>query len=169
MSDDVVRVFAYGSNLSTRRLRARTPSARALCVAALAGYALRFHKRGADGSAKADAFRTGDAEDRVWGVVWEVAADELPALSEVEAGYDLCEVELRTRDGARLRAHTYCANAAAIDAGCVAFDWYVEYIREGVLEHGLPADCVRALEGVPRVPDPIRERARANARKRDGR
>lgn len=169
MSDDVVRVFAYGSNLSTRRLHARTPSARAVCVASLGGYALRFHKRGADGSAKADAFRTGNTADRVWGVVWEIAADELPALSEVEAGYDLREVELRTRDGVTLHAHAYRACTAAIDASCVAFDWYVEYVREGALEHGLPEDCVRALEGVPRVPDPVRARTRAEAPKHEGR
>ena len=62
--------FAYGSNLHPARLAARTPSCHALGRAVLARHVLRFHKRGRDGSAKCDAWFTGDPTDRLYGVVY---------------------------------------------------------------------------------------------------
>jgi hypothetical protein len=53
--------FAYGSNMSVSRLVARTPSAQPLGRCALRGHQLRFHKVGGDGSAKCDAFHTGNS------------------------------------------------------------------------------------------------------------
>ncbi|WP_372836144.1 SufD family Fe-S cluster assembly protein, partial [Pontibacterium sp.] len=43
--------FAYGSNMSLKRLQARVPSAMPLCSATLTRYQLRFHKSGKDLSA----------------------------------------------------------------------------------------------------------------------
>ena len=52
--------FAYGSNMSTARLRGRVPSCKPLGVATLPGHALRFHKRSADKSGKCNAFASGN-------------------------------------------------------------------------------------------------------------
>lgn len=49
--------FAYGSNMSSARLRARVPSCRPIGIAFLPGHELRFHKRSKDGSGKCDAFQ----------------------------------------------------------------------------------------------------------------
>ena len=47
--------FAYGSNMSQRRLQARVPSATFLGIGILLGHALAFHKISKkDGSGKCD-------------------------------------------------------------------------------------------------------------------
>ena len=51
--------FAYGSNLHPTRLGDRAPSVELVGTAVLEGHALRFHKRGADGSGKCNALATG--------------------------------------------------------------------------------------------------------------
>ena len=76
-----IAVFAYGSNLCVERILARVRSTRVLTVARLEGHALRFHKRGRDGSAKADAWSSGDPRDVVWGVVYELATADKATLS----------------------------------------------------------------------------------------
>ena len=59
--------FAFGSNMSTRRLGARIPEAVALCVGELRAWTLLCNKTGLDGSAKANIERS--ATGAVWGVV----------------------------------------------------------------------------------------------------
>lgn len=152
-------LFAYGSNLSVRRLRARTPSARPWCVARLAGHALRFHKRGADGSGKADAFRTGRREDLVWGAVYSVLTAELPALDRAERGYDAMLLDVATRMGLIVPARVYLARHSTIDPTLRPFRWYHRYVREGARRHGLPPDHVARIARVRSIPDPDRERA----------
>lgn len=94
--------FCYGSNMSRRRLQARVPSARFVAVAELPCHQLRFHKAAMDGSAKCDAYQTGITDDRVIGVVYEIADDEKPDLDKHEAlgrGYNEKQVEVTTRTG----------------------------------------------------------------------
>lgn len=141
-------VFAYGSNLSTRRLRARTPSARPHCVARLAGHTLRFHKRGADGSGKADAFHTGRTDDEVWGAVYSMRAAELRTLDAIEGGYDALELKVITPVGLVVPARVYRATASTIDATLRPFRWYLAHVRRGARRHGLPAAYI---EGIRRV------------------
>ena len=143
------RYFAYGSNLSTERLRARVPSARARGRGRLLHHALRWHKIGRDGSGKCDIVPT-SAPSVVWGVLFDVAQDEKPALDAVEGlgiGYFEKEVRIVTDDGECL-ALTYHANPARIDAALRPFDWYKDYVVRGAREHGLPADYIRELEVV---------------------
>lgn len=64
--------FAYGSNMSSVRLKERAPSSRAVGVAQLPEYVLKFHKRSKDGSGKCNALFTGVATDVVFGVVFEM-------------------------------------------------------------------------------------------------
>ena len=49
-----MRYFAYGSNMSSRRLRERMPGARAESRAILPCHRLAWHKIGKDGSGKCD-------------------------------------------------------------------------------------------------------------------
>lgn len=76
--------FAYGSNMCTGRLRQRVPSADPVRVARLLNHSLRFHKRSRDGSAKADAFFTGEPENVVWGVVFDIDPADKLRLDEHE-------------------------------------------------------------------------------------
>ena len=82
--------FAYGSNLLTRRLRARVPSARPLGPALLKGHRLAWHKISRDGSGKCDI--TPDPGGTVWGVVFEIDPQKKCGLDRTEAlgfGYDV--------------------------------------------------------------------------------
>ena len=77
--------FSYGSNMSSKRLRMRAPSATFVAVAELSAHILRFHKKSdRDGSAKCDAYHTGDDAHRLFGVVFRVDAAHLPLLDKAE-------------------------------------------------------------------------------------
>jgi hypothetical protein len=124
--------FAYGSNLATARLRARVPSAVARGVARAPGYALRLDKLGADGSAKANL--RPDRGSEVWGVVYALDPGHWPDLDACEPGYARVGIEVWEGD-ASLRAQTYLSERFT-DA--LALAWYVQLIRDGASEHGLP-------------------------------
>ena len=140
------RYFAYGSNMSTERVQARVPSARARGRGQLLRHALRWHKLGRDGSGKCDVVLA-DAESVVWGVLFDVAWAEKPWLDEAEGlgvGYFEKEVRIVTDDGECL-ARTYYANPDRINAALRPLGWYKDHVVRGAREHGLPADYVRAL------------------------
>ena len=155
------RYFAYGSNMHPRRLGARLSSARPIGARALAGYALRFHKAGKDGSAKCDAEPTGNAEDRVWGVLYEIDAAQEAVLDRVEGlgiGYRKAQVRLASAAGEGCDAFIY--RALRIDAALRPFAWYKRHVVEGARAAGLPTAYVAAIERLPALPDPCAERAR---------
>ena len=143
------RYFGYGSNMSTERLRARVPSARARGRGRLLHHTLRWHKLGRDGSGKCDIEPT-DTRNVVWGVLYDVAWSEKTALDAAEGlgtGYFEKEVRIVTDDGECL-ALTYHANPDRIDSALRPRDWYKDYVVRGAREHGLPADYIRTLEQV---------------------
>ena len=93
---ETVLYFAYGSNMLTRRLTIRTPSAVAVGNAYVEGYRLTFDKVSTDGSGKCDIEHTGNAADRVWGVLFRIAIAEASDLDDAEGlghGYRKGEVE----------------------------------------------------------------------------
>ena len=157
-----MKYFAYGSNMSSKRLRARTPSARPVGVYTLRGFALRFHKVGKDGSGKCDAFRTGDSADRVVGVLYDLAPADEAHLDRVEGlgwGYRKERVEVEGPGGNIESAFTYCA--IRIDTSLRPYSWYLEHVLAGAREAGLPAECVAELERQGATPDPCATRERA--------
>lgn len=160
-----IPVFAYGSNLCRERLRARVPSARRWAIGCVFGRTLAFHKRGRDGSAKADAAFTGHANDSVWGVVYQVAASEKPLLDRYESlgvGYDEVEVPVATAAGV-CYARMYVARPEAIVTSLRPFSWYRDFVVHGAVEHGLPGRYLRRLCRVTAEADPDRSRHASNA------
>jgi gamma-glutamylcyclotransferase (GGCT)/AIG2-like uncharacterized protein YtfP len=157
-------IFAYGSNMSTARLRARVPSARPLASARLDGHRLRFHKRGwRDGSGKADAAASSEPETHLWGVVFRIELAEKADLDRIEGlgnGYDEARLEVASPGGRRWHAWLYRAHASAVDADAIPFRWYRDLVLAGAREHGLPDDYIRRhIAGCPTRPDPDRDRA----------
>lgn len=154
-----MKIFAYGSNLSSDRLRDRVPSATFIGRARLNGYCLRFHKRGADGSGKANAFRTGSANDCVWGAIFECPDDEKAVLDDIENGYNSDRVPVELDEGRVERVWVYLADPAAIDETLKPYAWYHDYVLIGAEEHGLAAEYVERLrdQSAIRDPDPERE------------
>lgn len=179
--------FAYGSNLHILRIRARVPSAIPLTAARLPAHDLRFHKRGIDGSAKADACFTGNPGDAVHGVLFRVAAEEKLHLDRIEGvgyGYRDCRVEVELlpspalpdsivsgvaagaapRETLRVHAFTYCARASHIDARLRPYTWYKDFVVRGADQHDLCPRYIARIESVPAIRDPDLRRHAANAR-----
>jgi gamma-glutamylcyclotransferase (GGCT)/AIG2-like uncharacterized protein YtfP len=160
-------VFSYGSNMCRQRLCARVPLARALEPAWLGGYAFRMHKRGYDGSGKADAHYTGDAADRLWGVLFEIRAADWDTLDRAEGvgvGYDRHAVTVLTADGTERAAELYVARREWVCPRVVPFTWYKRFVTHGAEQHGLPPDYRRFLEDHHAVHDPDPRRHAKNVR-----
>src|SRR6202521_4452027 len=134
--------FAYGSNMCTGRLRQRVPSAAPVRVARLLSHSLRFHKRSdKDGSGKADAYFTGEPEDLVWGVVFDIDPAEKPRLDAHEGlghGYVERLVTVIDLAGGMHPAFTYTAEAGHIDRTLRPYSWYRRFVVEGARQHDLP-------------------------------
>ena len=144
------RYFAYGSNMSSARLRQRTPSARALGIASLPGHALRWHKLGRDGTGKCDIARCAEGAEVVWGVLYEIAVAEKELLDRIEGlgiGYSETQVCVKTATG-DVWALTYQAKPDRIDSALKPLPDYKAHVLAGALEHGLPAHYVAALRQV---------------------
>lgn len=152
--------FAYGSNMSLRRIQARTPSARVIDTAQLFGHEIRFHKKSwKDGSAKCDIFYTGKVQDVVFGVVFEINLVERPLLDEAEGlhnGYECKTIDVEITTGETLQPFVYYATA--IDAGLLPFTWYREHVVRGARENELPENYIRSLEQVQAMIDPDKKR-----------
>lgn len=156
MPEDRILYFAYGSNMSSRRLYSRLPEARWLGAARLEGHALRFHKVGQrDDSGKCDAAPTGDPNDRVWGVVYALSAADLIRLDRIEGrgeGYDRWTVAVVAASGKPVEAQTYVATCT--DPMLTPLDWYLFHVIQGAREAALPRDYVAGIETVAAARDP---------------
>lgn len=152
--------FAYGSNMSSRRIQARAPTAAKMNTAVLAGHRLAFHKiSDNDGTAKCDACQTGDATDCVHGVVFTLAEQDKPALDRAEGlgrGYAEKVVQVSLTDGKVVEAITYYA--IRTDPTLKPLDWYKSHVLRGAREHGLPATYIHAIESVEHIEDADNER-----------
>ena len=148
--NDRILYFAYGSNMSIERLSARVPSAELICVAALAGHRLRFHKPSKnDGSGKCDAAHTGSPEDSVFGVLYSIQVNQLAELDRFEGcvyGYERQTVAVHSGSNETFKAETYIATH--IDSRLRPLDWYKEHVLRGAKAAGLPSGHIALIESV---------------------
>ena len=143
MSKKVV-YFAYGSNMSTERLRETVPSAKALGRAKLPSKRLVCNKKSKDGSGKANLIdNTGDT---VWGVLYEVDPAELNGIDRVESSYTRIILELIIDQDSSVEAYVYVSSELIDDAR--PYDWYKKLVIKGAREHQLPASYVQYLEQI---------------------
>ncbi|WP_176060937.1 gamma-glutamylcyclotransferase family protein [Paraburkholderia sp. BCC1876] len=148
--------FAYGSNMCVARLTApgRAPSAAVICSAYATGRRLTFDKASKDGSAKCDCKYTGNATDRVYGVVFEIHASDKAALDRAEGkgyGYDALDIEVTAPTGPAV-VLTYIATNKT--AGLRPYDWYKRHVLNGASAANLPGDYISMIAAVESVPDP---------------
>lgn len=158
---DKIVIFAYGSNMLTKRLTDRCPSAKVLGPAELRGYELRWHKKSKDESGKCDVVPAGKAA-LVYGVLFELDIAQKSKLDEIEGlgqGYEEKQVEVSFK-GAVRKSQLYYANN--IDPELTPYTWYKALVVAGAKEHGLPADYVRQLEDAPAKRDSDRKRHATN-------
>jgi AIG2 family protein len=162
MPDNTVLYFAYGSNMLTRRLRARTPSARVHGIGYVSGRRLTFSKTSDDGSGKCDIELTHNGEDRADGVLFSITQCDKPALDEAEGlnrGYDEVIVDVVTPRGVE-KGRAYVASRHAIDPARQPYHWYKALVIAGAIEHGLPATHIERLWAVASRRDPRPDRRR---------
>lgn len=156
-----MRYFAYGSNMLTARLQARVPSARPLGPARLPRHTLSFHKRSNnDGSGKCTIQPASDAVATAFGVLFEIAPSERPALDRAEGlgvGYEARTVTVHTADGPR-SAYTYQASSDHLNPDLQPYMWYKALVIAGARQHGLPTSHLDMLQAVPARPDPDADR-----------
>ncbi len=158
-----MKYFAYGSNLLLTKMREVVPSAAPTGVARLPAYKLKFHKESFDGSAKCDAYGTGDERDVVHGVVYEIDEKEKPNLDRAEGlgvGYNEVEIEVMGDRGS-VTAFMYVADSEYIDYTLQPYTWYKQYVLEGARHHGLPESYIEeSVTRVKAMEDPDTERDR---------
>ena len=147
--------FAYGSNMSQRRLRQRLPSSESLGYARLPGYAVVFHKRGSlDASGKCGLIAAGD-DALAHGVVFTIADRDKAALDRIEGvgnGYSCHDVIAHHPELGLLPCLTYLATD--LDETLRLFPWYRQHVLVGAREHQLPIDYISQLQTLPVTEDP---------------
>lgn len=149
--------FAYGSNMSFKRLHARISNITRLGVATLYQHDLRFHKISEkDGSGKCDIFETSNPDHVVMGILYEIDPKEKPILDAYEGlGYEVKEISVEM-NGKRVSAFAYYATH--IDHELKPFHWYKEHVLWGARENNLPDYYVRRIELIDSIDDSDSER-----------
>lgn len=152
--------FAYGSNMSSRRLQQRVPSAQPLGIASLPKHRLEFHKVGRDNSAKCNALHTDHHAHFVMGVVFDIHHEEKIQLDNAEGlgnGYEIKQVPLISDSGEQLEAFTYYATH--IDDSLAPYHWYKQHVMHGAQEHGLPGFYLESIRQIQSIDDPSEQRS----------
>ena len=147
--DDVTNnqlYFAYGSNMSTERLRARIPAAAPVGRASWTGMKLVFNKVAADGSGKANLVV--DPSAVAWGVVFRVSLADWEILDDFEPGYGRVRCSVTSDSGEQLRAQVYLGTGSTCDTP--PHDWYRDHLIRGAVEHALPEETVREIRSLQR-------------------
>lgn len=134
--------FAYGSNMSSARLRRRVGEVDIVGIGTLHGYVHRFDKRGADGSAKGNIVVA--PGQRVLGVLYRIDVRQLETLSVYEGGYRRVELRVHHHAG-EVDAVSFAAIAPV--AGLAPAADYLRHYRRGLREHGMPDAYVREVLG----------------------
>ena len=138
--------FAYGSNMLSRRLQRRTPSAWPIGTGFVEAHRLTFDKVSSDGSGKCNIESRSNPSDRVYGVLFSIKRDEANDLDEAEglgSGYRKTEVRVVSPTGVHI-AVAYIADRT--NPLLRPYEWYKEFVVRGAIEHKLPAVYVRRLQ-----------------------
>lgn len=133
------RYFAYGSNMDTRQMARRCPTARALQVATLEKHAPLINVRGV-------MTVRSSPHGRTHGVLWYLEAADLESLDHVEGvhegRYERVERLVLLADGGTIDALTYIDRRLQVGA---PREGYLERVLHGAREHGLPPSYLAQL------------------------
>lgn len=155
----MLRYLAFGSNLCSARLRARIGDLSTHGVTEIPGWTLTFNKRSQDGSGKCTLMPSHDA--LAYGVVYQINNEARRTLDRIEgvgAGYS--GVSLWTEKFGEV--YTYLAEEHALTNELRPYDWYLDLVIAGAVEHGLPAAYINKLRAVASTRDHDTARVAAN-------
>jgi len=153
--------FAYGSNLSSARMKHRVPVCRLVATGVLEHHRLAFHKIGQDGSGKCDAYFTGNREEYILGALYRIDAVYQEFLDRAEGlgnGYVIKNVDVIIT-GSRSRTSAFLYSATRIDRRRKPFHWYKEHVLRGMREHSFPEEYLARAAEVEAIADPDAARA----------
>ena len=138
--------FAYGSNMSTERLRARIPKATPVGRARWPGMRLVFNKVGVDGSGKANL--VADPEAEAWGVLFSIPLIDWANLDGFEPGYVRVDCGVILDSGQTFKAQVYLGTGQTRETP--PHGWYREHLHRGAVEHGLPPEILHIIDSMQR-------------------
>ncbi len=141
---------AYGSNLAPLRLQRRIAAAKFVGTAHIANRALRFHKRGQDGSGKCSIVTADDGLHVAIYAMSGTAKARLDRIEGVGRGYEVAALSV---DGYG-QCFTYLAADTHVDERLEPFAWYRELVLSGAEYHGFPALYRKTIEAVRVREDP---------------
>ncbi|KZN53185.1 hypothetical protein N474_21925 [Pseudoalteromonas luteoviolacea CPMOR-2] len=148
-----VYYFAYGSNLSTKRLFSRLPQAQHVGVAELFGHVLTFAMLSKDGSAKCDIKPEASDFGKVLGVIYQLSETELSQLDCIEGErYDRVAKQVKLQSGQQITAYCYIANT--FHSGEAPFSWYKQHVLYGAKEHNFPCNYINHIKNQTSTQDP---------------
>jgi hypothetical protein len=126
--------FAFGSNMSRRRLEDRVGDVVVWGRGTVHGYRHRFDKLGFDGTAKGNIEPSSGHE--VVGVLYRLTRSQVDTLEAFEGGYARTRIVAIDGRGRRIDAVTFVAVAPGCDVSPSPV--YLDHYARGLLEHGLP-------------------------------
>ena len=158
--------FAYGSNMSERRLKKRVPSAKVIGTGVLHNHCLTFHKLSKDkyGNVSGKCTIECSESDKVYGVLFKIKKSEEWKLDKKE-GFPkhyakLCvQIEMcDSKCGKKELAQTYIAEPNYICRTVKPYTWYKKHVLVGAKEANLPPYYIDCLEKVPACKDHCKKR-----------
>jgi gamma-glutamylcyclotransferase (GGCT)/AIG2-like uncharacterized protein YtfP len=156
--------FAYGSNLHPLRLQQRVPSAVLIGTTELAGYQLKFHKRGQDDSAKCTLYKT-ESVDKIYGAVFQITTTDKPILDKFEGknfGYEEQVISLNI-ENQTLDCFCYMAQTDYLTTELQPFAWYKKLVKLGAEFHHFPRQYITVyIDSIPAISDSNVERQEQN-------
>ena len=156
-----ITYFAYGSNMSFKRLRKRVPSAEPKERGVLRCHRLAFHKVSKDKSGKCDIVSSKES-DVVWGRLYYINGKEEKRLDRHEglgSGYDKKFVTVELDCGCTVCAMTYYVeDDTKKNPSLKPYTWYKKHVLVGAKEACLPPDYIKKIEEVKARKDCDKER-----------
>ena len=152
-----ITYFAYGSNMSCKRLQKRVKSAKPKGRGVLRCHRLEFHKVSRkDGSGKCDIVPSNES-DVVWGRLYHIDDRDKGRLDRYEGvgyGYEKKCVTVESESGEPVRAMTYYVKDDTYkNPRLRPYTWYKQHVLVGAKEACLPPDYIKMIEEVEAIKD----------------
>jgi len=131
---DVVKYFAYGSNMDPDRMNKRGVKFSSRKWALLRGYKLEFNKVSSLNPKEGYANIVVDKESTVEGILYEIEKSDLLKLDRwegVPTHYKRIVVKVRLKDGKIVEAFTYVANPQKVKNGLRPSKAYLSHLLKG--------------------------------------
>ncbi len=141
-----IHYFAYGYNMSTKRLKDRVGEIDVIGKAKLKNYRLTFNKLSDNGSGKANIEPKEGSS--VAGVIFKLTEEQIDILDRWEKGYIRVKKSVVKFDNNTVIVKIYIANQNKIQGDLKPKCEYLHYLKDGADEHGLSNQYKQFLSSV---------------------